>query len=69
MSRTTLDLDDNLVARAMSATKAKTKTAVLELGLQELLAKHARQQLIASFGSEPGARPPARRRPPTFTNK
>ena len=69
MSRTTLDLDDNLIAWAMTVTRAKTKTAVLELGLQELLARHARQQLIVSFGSEPRARATPRRRPPAFSNR
>lgn len=68
MARTTVDLDDELLERAMKATGAKTKTALLELGLRELLAKSAREQLMASFGSEPGAKAPPRRRPRSFTN-
>jgi Arc/MetJ family transcription regulator len=60
--RTTLNIDDDLVARAMSATHAPTKTAAVELGLRELLAKAAREQLAALYGSDPVARAPARRR-------
>ena len=60
--RTTLNLDDDLVARAMSATHAPTKTAAIEMGLRELLAKAARERLAAFYGSDPGAQAPVRRR-------
>ena len=60
--RTTLNIDDDLVARAMSATHAPTKTAAIEMGLRELLAKAAREQLAALFGSDPDAKAPGRRR-------
>lgn len=60
--RTTLNIDEDLVARAMSATHARTKTAAIEMGLRELLAKAAREQLAALFGSDPGAHAPGRRR-------
>jgi Arc/MetJ family transcription regulator len=60
--RTTLNLDDDLVARAMSATHASTKTAAIEMGLRELLAKAARERLASLYGSDPGAKAPARRR-------
>jgi Arc/MetJ family transcription regulator len=60
--RTTLDLDDALLGKAMSATKARTKTAVIELGLRELLARAARQRLADLFGSDKGAKAPPRRR-------
>ena len=61
--RTTLNIDDDLVARAMSATRAPTKTAAVEMGLRELLAKAAREQLAGLPGSDPAARAPGRRRP------
>jgi Arc/MetJ family transcription regulator len=61
--RTTLDLDEELVAKAMSATKSRTKTAVIELGLRELLARAARERLADLFGSDRGAKAPPRRRP------
>ena len=60
--RTTLNLDQDLVARAMIATRAPTKTAAVEMGLRELLAKAAREQLAALYGSDPVAKAPGRRR-------
>jgi Arc/MetJ family transcription regulator len=60
--RTTLDLDEELVAKAMSATKSRTKTAVIELGLRELLARAARERLAELFGSDRAAKAPPRRR-------
>ena len=60
--RTTLNLDDDLVAKAMNATHAPTKTAAIEMGLRELLAKAARERLASLYGSDPGAKVPARRR-------
>jgi len=60
--RTTLNIDEDLVARAMSATHAPTKTAAVEMGLRELLAKAAREQLAALYGSDPVAKAPTRRR-------
>ena len=45
--RTTLNLDNDLVAKAMNATHAPTKTAAIEMGLRELLAKAARERLAA----------------------
>ncbi|HVZ74423.1 MAG TPA: type II toxin-antitoxin system VapB family antitoxin [Polyangia bacterium] len=61
--RTTLDLNEELVKKAMAATKARTKTAVIEQGLEELLKKVARERLAALYGSDPGAKAPPRRRP------
>jgi Arc/MetJ family transcription regulator len=63
--RTTLNLDDDLVAKAVNAPHAPTKTAAIEMGLRELLAKVARERLTALFGSDPGAKAPARRRHPS----
>ena len=60
--RTTLNIDDDLVASAMRATHAPTKTAAIEMGLRELLAKAARERLAALYGSDPVAKAPARRR-------
>jgi Arc/MetJ family transcription regulator len=60
--RTTLNIDEDLVARAMSATHAPTKTAAVEMGLRELLAKAAREELAALYGSDPVAKAPSRRR-------
>lgn len=61
--RTTLDLDEELLKKAMAATKSPTKTAVIELGLRELLARAARERLAALYGSDRDAKAPRRRRP------
>jgi Arc/MetJ family transcription regulator len=60
--RTTLDLDDDLLAEAQKATGAATKTAVIELGLRALVEQAARKRLIALRGRIPAARAPRRRR-------
>ena len=60
--RTTLNIDEDLVAKAVSATHAPTKTAAVEMGLRELLAKAAREQLDALYGSDPVAKAAVRRR-------
>jgi Arc/MetJ family transcription regulator len=62
--RTTLDLDEELIKAAMRATKATTKTAVIEEGLRELLARAARERLASLYGSDPQAKAPPRRRLP-----
>jgi Arc/MetJ family transcription regulator len=60
--RTTLDLDEDLLRKAMSATKSRTKTAVIEQGLREVIARAARERLASLFGSDPAAEAPPRRR-------
>ncbi len=60
--RTTLDLDENLLNRAMTETRAKTKTAVIEMGLRALLEREARRRLRALEGKLPGLASVPRRR-------
>jgi hypothetical protein len=60
--RTTLDLDEDLLRSAMSSMKGTTKTAVIEQGLRELIARRARERLAALYGSDPTAKAPPRRR-------
>ena len=60
--RTTLNIDEDLVARAMRATHAPPKPAAVEMGLRELLAKAAREELATLYGSDPVAKAPTRRR-------
>ena len=59
--RTTLDLDGEMLLRAMAETGAKTKKAVVELGLRALLDAAARRRLAALHGMYPGASAPDRR--------
>ena len=60
--RTTLDLDETLVRRALQETGARTKTEVLEMGLRALLEREARRRLRALEGKLPDLRKVARRR-------
>ena len=60
--KTTMNLDDALVREAMAIHRDKTKTAVVELGLQELINADRRRRLAEAFGSQPELRQVARRR-------
>ena len=60
--KTTILLKDDLVREAMAVTGLKEKTAVIHLGLQELINKAARQRLIKLGGSMKNARAARRKR-------
>ena len=53
--KTTMNLKDDLVERAMQATGIKEKTALVHMGLEELVRKAAYQRLINLGGSDPSA--------------
>jgi Arc/MetJ family transcription regulator len=61
--RTTLDIDDELMAAARKAVGVESKTRVIEMGLQALIESAARQRLAALHGALPKAKAPPRRRP------
>ncbi len=60
--RTTLNLDKDLLAQAQRAHPNLTKTALIEEGLRNLLARDAALKLAAMGGTAPHARAPRRRR-------
>lgn len=60
--RTTLILKDEIVKKAMELTKITEKTALVHAGLQALIAKYARERLIAMGGTEKKAKVPKRNR-------
>jgi Arc/MetJ family transcription regulator len=60
--RTTLILDDELVARARGVTGVQEKTALVHEGLRALIARESARKLAALGGSESHLRPIARRR-------
>jgi Arc/MetJ family transcription regulator len=64
--RTTLILDDKILADAMRLTGLKEKTAVVHAGLQALIRRESAKRLIALGGTHARAQAPARRRPPHF---
>lgn len=43
--RTTIEIPDELMHKAMQTSKAKTKTMVIVLGLQEIIRHHELSQL------------------------
>jgi Arc/MetJ family transcription regulator len=64
--RTTLNVNDSLLAEAMRLTGLKEKTAVIHAGLEALIRRESASRLAALGGSDPNARAPRRRRPPQF---
>jgi Arc/MetJ family transcription regulator len=60
--RTTLHIDDALLAEARRLTGISAKTSLVEQGLRALIAQEARRRLAALRGSQPDARAPRRRR-------
>lgn len=61
-SRTTLNLNTELLERAAKNHPELTKTAIIEEGLRQLLARDAALRLAALGGSSRSARAPRRRR-------
>ncbi|MBV9931596.1 MAG: type II toxin-antitoxin system VapB family antitoxin [Alphaproteobacteria bacterium] len=61
--RTTVNLDDRLVERAMEATGERERTKLLHDGLRALIARENARAIIALGGSDPEAWIPERRRP------
>lgn len=60
--RTTLILDDALLARARRLTGIDEKTALVHAGLEALIAREAARRLAALGGTMPRARSAPRRR-------
>lgn len=60
--RTTLNLDDELMATAMQMTGVTQKTELLHRGLRELIQREAARQLAAMGGSAPEFRIASRHR-------
>ncbi len=50
--RTTLNIEDELLARAAELTGIKEKTALVKLGLEALIARESAQRLAALGGTE-----------------
>jgi len=61
--RTTLNIDDDLLARAREFTGETEKTALVHLGLKALIERESARRLAAMAGTMPELDLPARRRP------
>ncbi len=51
MSKTTVVIDDNLINTALQVTQLKTKKAVIEEGLREIIRKKNREILRKELGT------------------
>ncbi|MGH9417583.1 MAG: type II toxin-antitoxin system VapB family antitoxin [Terriglobales bacterium] len=63
-TRTTINLDDDLMEEARNMTGVRQKTELIHRGLRELIAHEAARRLAALGGSMPGMKMPRRRRSP-----
>lgn len=63
--RTTLALDDELLKEAQRLTGTTEKTALVRQALHALIERESARRLAQLAGSEPGAKPVARRRSTT----
>ena len=61
--RTTINIDDKLLAEAQRYTGEKEKTKLVHMGLQALIQDHLAKRLIALGGTDPHAKAAPRRRP------
>ena len=61
--RTTITLDDELLAEAASYTGVKEKTELIRLALRSLVEREAARRLALLGGTEPQFKIPTRRRP------
>lgn len=60
--RTTLNIDDSLLAEAKRLTGIEERTALLHEGLRAVIAREAARRLARLGGSMPAASVPPRRR-------
>jgi Arc/MetJ family transcription regulator len=63
--RTTLALDDDLLAQAQAFTGLKEKSALVREALKALIERESARRLAKLGSSEPRLRPPPRRRLPS----
>jgi len=60
--RTTINLDEQLVAEAQRVTGMTQRTALIHAGLRALIERESARRLAQLGGSEPGLKPIKRRR-------
>ncbi len=60
--RTTVNLDDQLIAEAMRITGVHERTALIHEGLRALISRESARRLARLGGTEPNLRPIPRRR-------
>lgn len=66
--RTTISLNDDLVAELREGLGIRETSALVQRALIEMRQRLAAERLIALGGSDPEAKAAPRRRPPRFVN-
>lgn len=61
--RTTVNIDDELLAKAMELTGISERTALVRAGLQALVERESSRRLARLGGTQPQLKPIPRRRP------
>ena len=61
--RTTIALDDELIAKAQAFTGLKEKSSLVHEALKALIERESARRLARLGGSEPDVKAPRRRRP------
>ena len=61
--RTTVNIDDELLAEARRLTGIQERATLVRMGLQALVEREAGRRLAHLGGTEPGLKPVSRRRP------
>ena len=61
--RTTVNIDEDLLAQARRVTGVNERTALIHAGLEALIARESARRLARLGASEPWLRRPPRRRP------
>ena len=61
--RTTINIDDELLATARKYTGEEEKTKLIHMGLESLIQKHVAKRLVALGGTDPHAKAAPRRNP------
>lgn len=60
--KTTMNLDISIIKKAMEATGVNEKTALVHMGLEELIRKAVYKHLINFGGTDPHAKVPLRKK-------
>ncbi|MDN5871498.1 MAG: type II toxin-antitoxin system VapB family antitoxin [Nitrococcus sp.] len=50
--RTNIEIDDEILGKAMKLVKARTKREAVNIALQELVASRERRRILEMFGSD-----------------
>ncbi|MBU3915195.1 type II toxin-antitoxin system VapB family antitoxin [bacterium] len=60
--RTTINIEDDLISKAIKLTGIKEKTSLVKLGLEALIARESSKRLAKLGGTEKDLKPVPRRR-------